>query len=155
MIWGCSSENSPDSAESSSTAVPSSFLYVWAADEDQASGDTDFLAVLDSNPNSPSYGEVISTAAVGAVGTNAHHAEPVAPIGSLLFANGYESGRTFLFDLSSPSRPVMLRELEPIEGFAYPHSFLRLDDGTLLATFQYGDGSQRGNPGGVVLFDED
>lgn len=130
-------------------------LYVWAGDEDMREGDTDFLAVVDADPSSATYGEIIGTAPVGAVGTNPHHAEPVAPQDGLLFANGYDSGRTFLFDLSNARAPELTSELAPIPGLSYPHSFLRLEDGRLLATMQYGEDEEAGRPGGLALFDQD
>jgi len=152
---GCTPESSSPAADGTGEPVFSPFLYVWAGDLDERPGDSDFLAVLDADPISSSYGEVIATEPVGAVGTNPHHAEPVAPHGALLFANGYRSGRTFLFDLSSPEGPRLDREVGAIPGLSFPHSFLRLDDGTLLATMQYGDGTVAGNPGGLVRFDAD
>lgn len=153
LVAGCDSHNKNSTTIPDGDSEESRHLYIWAADEDQREGDTDFLAVLDADPSSPSYGDVLNTAVVGAVGTNAHHAEPVAPKGALLFANGYDSGRTFLFDLTQPSNPKLVRELEPIEGFHSPHSFLRLEDGHLLATLQYGDGKTEGDPGGLARFD--
>jgi hypothetical protein len=95
----------------------------------------------------------LATELAGAVGTNPHHAEPIAPTGSVLFANGYNAGRTFLYDLSEPGQPQLTGELDPVPGLEFPHSFLRLDDGELLATMQYGDGSMPGNPGGLARFD--
>lgn len=95
LVGGCDSHNKNSTTIPDGDSEESRHLYIWAADEDQREGDTDFLAVLDADPSSPSYGDVLNTAVVGTVGTNAHHAEPVAPKGALLFANGYDSGRTF------------------------------------------------------------
>ncbi|WP_058022793.1 hypothetical protein [Pseudohongiella spirulinae] len=60
-----------------------------------------------------------------------------------------------MFDLSVPDAPRLVDELAPVPGYEFPHSFLRLDDGQVLATMQYGDGSVPGNPGGLVRFDKD
>ncbi|MEQ9104566.1 MAG: selenium-binding protein SBP56-related protein [Rhodothermales bacterium] len=155
LAGGCAPGHSPSEGEDNLHVGPAPLLYVWAGDLDQRPSDTDFLAVLDSDPESPQYGEIIATAPAGAVGTNPHHAEPVAPTSALLFANGYRSGRTFLFDLAVPGAPVLSAELAPVPGFSFPHSFLRLSDGDLLATMQYGDGSMPGNPGGLAKFDSD
>lgn len=65
----------------------------------------------------------------------------------------YDSGQTFLFDLSDPDHPALSRKLEPIEGFHHPHSFLRLKSGLLLSTLQYGNGTAEGDPGGLAQFD--
>ncbi|MDA0684860.1 MAG: hypothetical protein O3A57_10615 [Bacteroidetes bacterium] len=154
LAAGCTSQLSDEYSKAGANNIASSRLYVWAADEDQGVNDTDFLALIDSDPTSETYGEVVSTSPVGAVGTGAHHAEPIAPTGAFLFANGYKSGRTFLFDLSDPGHPTLSRELEPIDGYHYPHSFLRLKNGLLLATLQYGNGTMPGDPGGLAQFDQ-
>ncbi|MFQ5691255.1 MAG: hypothetical protein ACE5HQ_13415 [Gemmatimonadota bacterium] len=131
---------------------PSPYLYVWAGDADAAEGDTDFLAAVDADPESPTYGSVLATAPVGSAGNNPHHAEMVAPGQGLLFANGFDRNRTFLFDLSSPSSPTLVKVLEPIPGFAYLHSFYRLENGHVLATVQRADESRPGDIGGRPRF---
>ena len=141
LTVGCANHNSASEAAGESNVGPAPLLYVWAGDLDQRPSDTDFLAVVDSDPDSPSYGEVLATEPVGAVGTNPHHTEPLAPTGGTLFANGYDAGRTFLFDLSAPEKPHLTGELAPVPGLEFPHSFLRLDDGELLATMQHGVGN--------------
>lgn len=146
VVVGCAPTPLPES---------SPLLYVWAGDEDMRAGDTDFLAVVDADPSSETYGNILASAPVQAVGTNPHHAEPVAPRDALLFANGFDSGRTFLFDLSDPTAPRAVAELDSIPGLTYPHSFLRLEDGRLLATMQYGVGEEAGRPGGLALFDRE
>lgn len=61
---------------------PSPYLYIWAGDADQADGDTDFLVVVDANPQSPDYGTVLSTAPrtspwTGRIGPMARPAAPL------------------------------------------------------------------------------
>jgi hypothetical protein len=120
---------------------------------DAAEGDTDFLAVVDANPESDTYGSVLGTAPVGSAGNDPHHTESVAPSSGLLFANGHEANRTFLFDLSSPAAPVLSGELDAIPGYAFPHSFVRLENSHVIATIQRGDGSLPGDVGGLAEFD--
>jgi hypothetical protein len=144
---------SPDAPDA--PATPSPYLYLWAGDADAAEGDSDFLAVVDADPESPTYGSVLGTAPVGSAGNDPHHAEPIAPTEGLLFANGFNANRTFLFDLSSPGEPAFVRELDKIPGFEYLHSFYRLENGHVLATFQRGDGSRPGDTGGLAEFDAD
>lgn len=144
---------SPDAPDA--TATPSPYLYLWAGDLDAAEGDSDFLAVVDADPESPTYGSVLGTAPVGSAGNDPHHAEPIAPSEGLLFANGFSANRTFLFDLSSAGEATLVRELDEVPGFAYPHSFYRLGNGHVLATFQRGDGSRPGDTGGLAEFDAD
>jgi len=153
LTVGCASNNYNSVAGAEQNLGPAPLLYVWAGDLDKRPSDTDFLAVVDSDPDSPSYGEVLATEGVGVVGTNPHHTEPVVPAGGVLLANGYNAGRTFMFDLAAPDKPHLMGELAPVPEYEFPHSFLRLDDGELIATMQYGDGSVPGNPGGLARFD--
>jgi hypothetical protein len=144
---------SPDAPDA--PATPSPYLYLWAGDADAGEGDSDFLAVVDADPESPTYGSVLGTAPVGSAGNDPHHAEPIAPSDGLLFANGFNANRTFLFDLSSPGELAFVTELDKVPGFEYLHSFYRLENGHVLATFQRGDGSRPGDTGGLAEFDAD
>jgi hypothetical protein len=75
----------------------SRYLFVWAGDaEGKAS---DFLAVLDVTPGHPTYGRVVASVAAGAVGTTPHHTEYSLSETGFLFANGFKSGRSFIFDV--------------------------------------------------------
>ena len=150
VIGACSGPNT--SPAETGDSEPSPLLYVWAADVDAAEGDSDFLMVIDVDPESATYGSVISSAPVGSAGNDPHHAEPVAPRDGLLFANGFEGNRTFLFDLSDPMAPRMERELPAIDGYSYVHSFLRLSSGDVLATVQHGDGRSEDDVGGLARF---
>jgi hypothetical protein len=115
--------------------LSSEYLFVWAGDS--AGVESDFLAVLDADPASAHYGEVVASLPTGAVGTHPHHTEPtLSPDGHLL-ANGFAAGRSWLFDLSAPRTPRILASFDDLGGFSHPHSFLRLPNGHVLATFQY------------------
>jgi hypothetical protein len=128
-------------------------IYTFAGDDDRRAGDSDFLGVIDADPASPTYARVVATAPIGAMGTMPHHTELAMPAeGAWLFANGFMSGRTFLFDLADPLRPRLAATVDSIAGYAEPHSYWRLADGRVLATLQLGDGTKPGNPGGVALF---
>ena len=156
LVTSCGATDDAASLEvADAPASPSPYVYVWAGDADAAEGDTDFLAVVDANPDSPTYGSVLGTAPVGSVGNDPHHAEQIAPSEGLLFANGFDANRTFLFDLSSPAEPVLAGEIDEIPGFAYPHSFYRLANGHVLATIQRGTTEGQGETGGLAEFEAD
>ena len=127
--------------------APTRHLYVWAGDADRA--DSDFLAVLDANASSPDYGRVITTLPVGRSGTMPHHTEHRMPNSRHLFANGFLAGETFRFDLEEPEAPRILGSFGAADGFSYPHSYERLPNGNVLATFQ-GRGEVNLDPGGLV-----
>ncbi len=57
-----------------------------------------------------------------------------------LLANGFGPGRSWLFDLSQPVSPKILTSFGEKAGLTHPHSYVRLPNGEVLATFQYGKG---------------
>ncbi len=134
-------------------AASRSYIFTFAGADDLKGRGSDFLAVIDADSLSPTYGLVVATAPIHAIGTMPHHMELTMPgEGQWLFASGCMSGRTFLFDLAHPLAPRLAATIDSVPGFVKPHSFWRLPDGNVLATLQYGDGRQPGNPGGLVLF---
>jgi hypothetical protein len=133
------------------TPEASRYLFVWAGDAARVS--TDFLAVIDAQPSSPAYGRIVSSAPVELTGTMPHHTEYEFPKGNRLIANGWAAGRTFIFDLSDPLRPRVARKFQDRDGYSFAHSFVRLPNGHVLATFQsHGEGYAPG--GGLVELDE-
>lgn len=120
--------------------VSSRYLFVWAGDADKR--ESDFLAVVDVDRQSPTYAEVITTLPVGAVGTLAHHTEYEMPTGGVLWANGFAAGQTFRLDLRDPTRPRLAGSLGDAGPFSHPHSFARLPGGNVLATFQHRIGEE-------------
>jgi hypothetical protein len=145
IIAGCGRDRGQD--------TESRYLYVWAGDADNRPGDTDFLAVIDVDTASPTYAQVVATAPISAVHTMPHHTEPTVPRdGKFLFANGFMANRTYLFDVSDPLAPRMVKSIDSVPGFRSPHSYVRLEDGRVLATLQFGNGSEPGDPGGLALF---
>lgn len=112
-----------------------SYLFVWAGDS--AGTSSDFLAVLDATPTSPTYGAIVASLPTGMSGTHPHHTEAEMPASGHLLANGFHAGRTWLFDLTTPRAPRVLTSFGDLAGFSHPHSFLRLANGHVLSTFQY------------------
>ncbi|MEP7065110.1 MAG: hypothetical protein ABI889_03670 [Gemmatimonadota bacterium] len=134
----------------SSAAPPSPrYLFVWAGDADKKS--SDFLAVLDVTPQHPTYGKVVASVPAGAIGTVPHHTEYSLSQSGYLFANGFESGKSFVFDVRDPLRPKVARAFDDIQGYMHPHSFVRLPNGHVLASFHMRHG-ERG--GGLVELDD-
>lgn len=115
-------------------AATSDYLFVWASDV--GAKKSDFLAVIDTDPRSPRYGEVVSTVPIGAANSRAHHTEHAMPAGGVLFANGFGAGRTFRFDLNQPLHPRLVGSFDGAGDFMHPHSFARTPSGTVLATYQ-------------------
>ena len=122
----CRHEASPPTGE---------YLFVWAGDSAGAS--SDFLGVIDASPASPRYGSVVASLPTGVAGTHPHHTEAVLAANHHLLANGFHAGRTWLFDLSAPRTPKILTSFGDLGGFSHPHTYVRLPNGNVLATFQY------------------
>ncbi|HXM19808.1 MAG TPA: hypothetical protein VN948_00910 [Terriglobales bacterium] len=134
-------------------AQSNSYLFVWAGDDAKKS--SDFLAVLDADSKSPHYGQVVASVAVpGPTGTP-HHTEMEMPEDGFLLANAFESGRTMLFDLRQPLHPSLVASFGDLDGYMHPHTYVRLSDDHILATFQYHGGHEpKSDGGGLVEFDE-
>jgi hypothetical protein len=134
---------------SAAASTGSPYLFVWAGDEARKSND--FLAVIDANPSSDSYGRIVNTVPVGITGSMPHHTEYEFPQSNLLFANGWVAGHTFIFDLSQPLKPRIATQFQDRAGYSFPHSFVRLPNGNVLATFQSHGGSLAADGGLVEL----
>jgi len=111
------------------------YLVVWAGDSAGAS--SDFLGAIDASPSSPTYGSVVASVPTGMAGTHPHHTEAVLAANHHLLANGFHAGRTWLYDLSAPRSPKILTSFGDLGGFSHPHTYVRLPNGNVLATFQY------------------
>jgi len=130
-------------------------LYVWGSD--QAHIAPDFLAVVDFEPESSTYGQVINTVQIpppGNVGNEAHHChlsadQKVLGCGGLLsLLKGQNS--IFFFDVSSAKHPKFLLSANAVKS-AITDDFFPLPDGGFLITQM---GSETGGaPGRVAEFD--
>src|SRR5205814_10234371 len=85
-----------------------SYLYVWAGDADHSA--SDFLGVIDADADSKTYGHIVASIPVGAVGTHPHHTEDFIGPNNHLLADGFHAGRTWLFDLNDPLKPRILTD---------------------------------------------
>jgi hypothetical protein len=126
------------------------YLYLWTASADKSQ--PDFLAVLDITEADVRYGRLVTTLPVPGQGNGPHHTEHEMPADGQLFANGFASGQSFVFDLADPTKPRIVRQFGDVEGYSHPHSFLRLPNGNVLATFQMRHDAASGavRTGGIV-----
>jgi hypothetical protein len=166
----CAASHSPAKADmpaaTATAAVPAKseapiaasghYMFAWAGDA--AGKGNDFLAVIDADPASPSYGRLITTVATDQQTMNAHHTEYSMPVGGMLFANDHDAGRTFVFDVRDPIHPKVATSFTDMAGYMHPHSYLRLPNGHVLATFQHAhhapSGATTGKSGGLVEIDD-
>jgi hypothetical protein len=133
------------------------YMFAWTGDA--AKKGNDFLAVIDADPGSATYGQLITTLATDQQTVRIHHTEYVMPESGMLFANDHDAGRTFIFDLRNPLQPKIAASFTDRDGYMHPHSFVRLPNGHVLATFQHSHASmmktgQHGGSGGLVEIDD-
>lgn len=131
------------------------YLLVWAGDRAQKGND--FLAVIDADPASASYGHLVATLATDQQTMQVHHTEYTMPASGMLFANDHVAGRTFIFDVRDPLHPTIVTSFTDMAGYMHPHSFVRLPNGHVLVTFQHehhGGAASTGKTGGLVEIDD-
>jgi hypothetical protein len=137
-------------------AATGHYLLVWAGD--RAKKDNDFLAVIDADPASKTYGHLLTTLATDQQTDRVHHTEYTMPESGMLFANDHDVGRTFIFDVRDPLHAKVVTSFTDMAGYMHPHSYLRLPNGNVLATFQHAHhvaDDAANKTGGLVEIDDD
>lgn len=149
IILACAALLGSGIASAQSLAKASSdYLYLWTASVDSTK--PDFLAVVDARASGGSYGKVIGTVPVPGLKNGPHHTEHQMPVDGRLFANGFDGGRSFIFDMTDRAHPKLDGQFVEIAGMMHPHSFLRLPNGNVLATFQMQHDATGMAPGGLA-----
>jgi hypothetical protein len=137
-------------------AASGHYLFAWTGDASDKGND--FLSVIDAEPASAAYGRLVTTVATDQQTMNVHHTEYTMPASGMLFANDHDAGRTFVFDLRDPLHPKVATSFTDMGGYMHPHSYLRLPNGNVLATFQHAHhapaGAKAGLSGGLVEIDD-
>ncbi|MCU1460265.1 MAG: hypothetical protein JWO37_340 [Acidimicrobiales bacterium] len=129
----------------------------------------DFLAVIDADASSPSYGKVVNTATVGPLVENEpHHMQYLYHKGDKIFAGGLYSDTTYVFDVAKLPLISLSGINEPTDTpcGSIPDAYWTLADHTAYGTYmggadapgpcQYTDGQTRlsngfgGSPGSIV-----
>lgn len=157
-IVACSSL--PVLAQATTAAADGHYLFVWTAD--QAKQGNDFLAVIDADPASPEYGRLVAGVETDIKSVRIHHTEYEMPAGGMLFANDHDPNQSVIFDLRDPLAPKVRARFQSLGGYGMPHSFLRLPNGNVLASFQFVDHGEHsdhtammhGKTGGLVEIDD-
>lgn len=129
------------------------YLLVWVGDHDDQ--DSDFLAVVDGDPRSGTYGKVLDTVTLpegfDKVNEPHHMTHHVTP-NCKLFAGGLLSGHTFVFDVKNPRR-IPAPKVIPNTAYPFlvPDDFIVISNGNVLGT--YVSAPDLVGPGGIVEFD--
>jgi 56kDa selenium binding protein (SBP56) len=153
---GCATGSAATLPQPQPAAAAGHYLIVWVGDRAQKGND--FLAVIDADPASASYGRLVTTLATDQQTMQVHHTEYTMPASGMLFANDHLAGRTFIFDVRDPLKPTMVTSFTDMAGYMHPHSYVRLPNGHVLATFQHqhhaGPDGAMGQTGGLVEIDD-
>ena len=148
--------NVPVQSQDQKTATPGHYMFAWTGDTDRKG--KDFLAVIDADPASPSYGNLVTSIATDQQTQYVHHTEYTMPASGMLFANDHDAGRTFIFDVRDPLHLKIETSFTDMAGYMHPHSFVRLPNGHVLATFQHmhhgHDDGHMASSGGLVEIDD-
>lgn len=123
-------------------------VYAWTAGADSTAAD--FLAVIDVTPGSAAAGAILARVEVPGRGNGPHHSEHELAADGRLFVNGFASGQSWVFDVSVPTAPRIVRQFGDVGGYSHPHSFLRLPGGNVLGVFQMQHLASGTRPGGLV-----
>jgi hypothetical protein len=105
--------------------------------------------VIDVTRDTVPYGRLLDTIPVG--GRNGpHHTEHELAADRMLFANGFATGQTFIFDVTGGAQVRLAGQLGQQGEYGHPHSFVRLPNGNVLGTFQMRHTDTGMLPGGLV-----
>lgn len=138
-------------------AAREKYLYVWTGD--QARKAPDFLAVVDFDEASKTYGKLLTTVPLpdpGASNNEPHHVG-LSSDGKILACGGLLSllqgqKEVFFFDVSDPARPKFVSSADPPQS-GITDEFYALPGGGFLVTMM--GGAQGHHPGRVAEFDKD
>jgi selenium-binding protein 1 len=134
-------------------AGPEKYLYVYSVDADAK--DNDFLAVIDVNLASPTYGRVLTTVDIGSAGNEPHHMG-FTDDRTKIWAGTLLSKRLFILDVASdPAQPRIVKTIDDITavtGLHGPHTYYALPGRMLITFLSSADGNP---PGGMAEFTND
>jgi selenium-binding protein 1 len=145
--------------------------YVVSFNPTAQNGKHDALCVIDLDPGSKTYSQVVGRTEVSAVGDELHHFGwnacsaalcPYAPHPHIerryLIVPGLRSSRIYIFDTKpDPRRPRIVRAIEPEElaertGYSRPHTIHCGPDAIYISALGAPNGD---GPGGVFLLDHE
>jgi hypothetical protein len=108
------------------------------------------------------YGKLVAGVGTDIKSVRIHHTEYEMPASGMLFANDHDPNQSVIFDLREPLKPKVAARFSSLGGYGMPHSFLRLPNGNVLASFQFADHGghadhsvmMAGKTGGLVEIDD-
>ncbi|MBV8574297.1 MAG: hypothetical protein JOZ58_04560 [Acetobacteraceae bacterium] len=133
---------------------PEKVMYLWTLPAGNNEG-ADFLAVIDVNLASPTYGKILRKVEVGSVGNEAHHMG-FTDDRTKIWAASLNTNRFFIFDVGTdPMNPKLVRTIDnvaQITGLSGPHTPYAIPGRMLISMASGPDGT---GPGGLAEFTND
>ena len=143
---------------------PEQFVYVACLYESTGIREPDFIAVVDTDPESATYSEVVERLPMPNVGDELHHfgwnacssACHSDIVRDTLIVPGFRSSRLHIVDVSEPRRPRIRKVIEADElgkasGYSGPHTVHCMPGGIITVSML---GDRDGNaPGGFAVLD--
>lgn len=132
---------------------PEKYLYLFCVDADAK--DNDFLAVIDVNADSPTYGTITYTLDLGTKGNETHH-WGYTDDRTRIWAGGLLTSRVWILDVATdPAKPrieKVLDDVPALTGLSGPHTYYALPGRMLINFLGAADG---GLPAGMAEFTND
>jgi selenium-binding protein 1 len=147
-------------------AAPETLLYTVALYVGTDVKQPDYLATVDVDPESKTYGQVIHRLPMKQVGDELHHFGwntcsschgEAGKHRQYLIVPGFKSGRIYIIDVADQRNPKHYKTIEPEvikrkTNLSAPHTVHCLADGAIMISM-LGDAEGNG-PGGFLLLDE-
>ena len=111
------------------------------------------VAVIDADPSSAKYGEMINVLTVDSAGGMPHHAELELPSKGPLFTNDYATGHSYMIDFSDPTHPRLTGALPSVPRARQMHSVRASRKRSRACYDSVRRQERRGDPGGLAEFD--
>ena len=121
-------------AGTTSAEAAGHYLFAWAGDT--AGHGEDFIAVIDAAPHSPGYGKVVASAARESALDRCTTPSTGCRTGACCSPTITTRAGPSCSISATPCTRTCTRPSATSDGFSHPHSFLRLPNGHVLASFQ-------------------
>ena len=126
--------------------APEKVMYLWTLPA-KAGGGPDYLAVIDVNLASPTYGRVLKKVMVGSSGNEAHHVG-FTDDRTKIWAASLNTSRMFIFDVGAdPMNPKLIRTIDNVPrltGLSGPHTPYAIPGRILVSMASGPDGTGAG-----------
>ncbi|MEC4747559.1 selenium-binding protein SBP56-related protein [Methylomicrobium sp. Wu6] len=132
------------------------FVYVWTLGAEGVGDEQDKLVTVDVNPQSKSYGKVVSTLSVG--GRNEAHHSGFTDDRQFLWAASLDTSKMFIFDVhSDPAKPKLVKTITDFVaksgGVVGPHTTYALPGRMIITGLS--NNKDHGGRTGIVEYTND